>query len=298
MLKLHGILPVPVTPFKGIGQVVDYARLESHVDHLMNTGIHGIVANGSTSETAMLTDEEYTTVAKTIIDKVNGRLPVVIGATAPSTAKTLDYCKRGEDLGADALLMLPPYFYPADELEIRKHYETIAAHTYLPIVVYNNPGTCGLDISPDLVAKLAQIENVKYIKEATGEIARVHEIKALAGDDIEVFSGSDNIFFHSLIGGAVGAISASGNALSAQMVEIYELIATKNDIAGAKSIFDQIFMLFQLIDGSPNFVQVIKTTLDILGKPVGEPRYPLLPLSGQDRERLRATVIQAGLIND
>ena len=208
----------------------------------------------------------------------------------------LEYCKIGEDLGADAFLMLPPYFFPANHLEIKRHYETIAENTGLPIVLYNNPSTCGIDITPGLVAELAEIDNVKYIKEATGDIARVHEIKALAGDKIDVFAGSDNIFFHSLIGGAIGAIAASGNVLSAQMVEVFNLIFLKGDISKAKEVFDLIFPVCQFIDGSPNFVQVIKTALGIMGKPVGGPRYPLLPLSRKDREKLQATLQEAGLI--
>jgi 4-hydroxy-tetrahydrodipicolinate synthase len=270
--------------------------LEAHIEFLIETGIHGIVANGSTSETAMLSDEEYTTVAKTVIDRVGGKLPIIIGATAPSTHKTLEYCKIGEDLGADAFLMLPPYFFPASQFEIMKHFEIVAENTSLPIVVYNNPSTCGIDITPKLVAELAEIDSVKYIKEATGDIARVHEIKALAGDKIDVFAGSDNIFFHSLIGGAIGAIAASGNLLSAQMVEVFELITVKDDIAGAKKVFDQIFPILQFIDGSPNFVQVIKTALEIKEEPVGGPRHPLLPLSGKDREDLAMTIHAAGLI--
>jgi 4-hydroxy-tetrahydrodipicolinate synthase len=296
MKTFHGIFPVPVTPFGEVGQLIDYPRLETHIEHLIETGIHGIVANGSTSETAMLSDEEYTTVAKTIIDKVDGKLPIIIGATAPSTCKTLEYCKIGEDLGADAFLMLPPYFYPASQSEIIKHFEIIANNTSLPIVIYNNPSTCGIDITPKIVAELAEIDSVKFIKEATGDIARVHQIKALAGDNIDVFAGSDNIFFHALIGGAVGAISASGNVLSDQMVEVFNLIIVKDDITKAKKIFDQIFPVCQFIDGSPNFVQVIKTALEILGKPVGEPRYPLLPLSRKDKANLEMIIKTAELI--
>lgn len=296
MKELQGIFPVPVTPFKEVGQLVDYSRLEAHIEFLIETGIHGIVANGSTSETAMLSDEEYTNVAKTVIDRVKGKLPVIIGATAPSTRKTLEYCRIGEDLGADAFLMLPPYYFPASHFEIMKHFEIVSENTSLPIVVYNNPSTCGIDITPELVAELAEIDSVKYIKEATGEIARVHEIRALAGDKIEVLAGSDNIFLHSLIGGAIGAISASANVLAAQMVEVFELITVKNDITGAKNVFDRIFPVLQFIDGSPNFVQVIKTTLEIMNKPFGGPRYPLLPLPKKDREKLQATLQNTGLI--
>jgi 4-hydroxy-tetrahydrodipicolinate synthase len=295
MKKLSGIFPVPVTPFKKTDQSVDYETLEAHVESLLSCGIHGVVANGSTSETALLSDEEYVQVAKTVITKVDGTVPVVIGTTAPSTWKTLEYCKMGEDLGADAYLMLPPYFFPAGEAEIIKHYETVASQTRLPIVLYNNPGTCGIDLTPRIVSKLAEIESIKYIKEATGEVARIYEIKELAGDKIEVLCGSDNILLDALLAGAIGAVAASGNVVPSQMVQIYRLVIEEKNILQAKEVFSRIFSVCNYIDGSPSFVQVVKTALDIMGKPAGVPRYPLLQLSGEDRSELTKVLIGAGL---
>jgi 4-hydroxy-tetrahydrodipicolinate synthase len=295
MKKLSGIFPVPVTPFKAADQSVDYNALEAHVESLLSCGIHGIVANGSTSETALLSDEEYVKVAKTVIAKVNGTIPVVVGTTAPSTWKTIEYCKIAEDLGADAYLILPPYFFPAGEAEILKHYETVAAQTRLPIVLYNNPGTCGIDLTPGIVAKLAEIDSVHYVKEATGEVARIYEIKALAGDKIEVLCGSDNIFFDALLAGAVGAVAASGNVISSQMVEIYQVVTQEKDILKARDLFSKIFPVCNYIDGSPSFVQVVKTALDIMGKQAGVPRSPLLQLSGEDRKELATILTETGL---
>jgi 4-hydroxy-tetrahydrodipicolinate synthase len=254
MQSLKGIFPVPVTPFKGSGQSVDYETLERHVDRLLESGIHGLAANGSTSETGMLSDDEYDRVAATVIKRVAGRVPVIVGVTSPSTRGTLDLCKRAADLGASAYLMLPPYFYPLSEREILDHYETVARETSLPIVLYNNPSTSRADLKPELVAELAKIENIKYIKEATGDIARIYAIKALAGENIEVFAGSDTVFFDSLVAGAIGAISASGNVLASQMVAIYELFAEKKDMDEARARFVRIFPLFRFIDGSRPFV--------------------------------------------
>lgn len=287
MIKLKGVFPVVLTPFKDSDQSIDYAKLEEHVDFLINSGVHGLCANGSTSEFPMLKDEEAHKVTKTIVDRVNGKLPVIVGACAPSTQKTLEYCKIGEQLGAAAFLMLPPYYFPLNDQEIYRHYEIVASKTKLPIMIYNNPHTSKIDIKPELVAKLARIDNIKYIKESSGLISRIHEIKALADDNIDIFIGADNIFFEALLSGATGVIASDGNVIPAEMVEVYKLIIEKKDINHAGTCFNRIFPLCSFVDGSPNFVQVLKTALEIMGRPVGPPRFPLLTLSGEKREKLR-----------
>jgi 4-hydroxy-tetrahydrodipicolinate synthase len=243
----------------------------------------------------MLTDEEALKVAKTILHRVNGKVPVIVGASAPSTRKTLEFCKMAEDIGAAGLLMLPPYYFPLDNLEIYKHYEIVASKTRLPIMIYNNPHTSKLDLQPELVAKLAEMDRIQYIKESSGVAARIHEIRSLAGDKIDIFIGSDNIFFDALVSGATGVIASSGNVIPSQMVEIYRLIKEEKDIDKARERFDRISPLVSFIDGSPNFVQVLKTALEIMGKPMGVPRYPLLTLSGEKREKLGKILKSIGL---
>jgi len=295
MEKFKGVFPVALTPFKAEDQSVDFARLEKHIDFLLESGIHGLCANGSTSEFPMLTDEEALKVAKTILHRVNGKIPVIVGASAPSTRKTLEFCKMAEDIGAAGLLMLPPYYFPLDDLEIYKHYEIVASKTKLPIMIYNNPHTSKLDLQPELVAKLAEMDRIQYIKESSGVAARIHEIRSLAGDKIDIFIGSDNIFFDALVSGATGVIASSGNVIPSQMVEIYRLIKEEKDIDKARERFDRISPLVSFIDGSPNFVQVLKTALEIMGKPMGVPRYPLLTLSGEKREKLGKILKSIGL---
>jgi len=294
MDKLKGIFPVPVTPFRESDQSVDLAALEVHVEALLESGVHGFVANGSTSEAVMLDDAEYVEVARTIIKRVGGRVPVILGVAAPSTRRTLELCRKGADIGASAFLMLPPFFYRLNDAEIIGHYETIVSQTDLPIVLYNNPSSARADLRPELVAQLARIDRISYIKEATGDVARIYAIKALAGDRMDVFAGADNVFLDALVAGAVGAISASGNVLSSQMAEIYRLFAEQNDLGGASALFKRIFPLLQYIDGSPSFVQVIKTVLEILGRR-SVPRSPLRALSGEARRELEELVRASGL---
>jgi len=286
MKKLTGVFPVVLTPFKGDDQTVDYSLLDKHVDFLLESGAHGLCANGSTSEFSLLSDQEAFDVAKRIIARADGKVPIIFGASAPSTRKTIEFAKMGENLGADALLMLPPYYFPLDDLEIYKHYEIVSQNTKLPIMIYNNPHTSKLDIKPELIAELAKIDNISYIKESSGLATRIHEIQSLAGDNIDIFIGADNIFFDALVSGATGVIASSGNIITKFMVEIYDLIIKEKNIEKAREKFQIISPLVSFVDGSPNFVQVLKTALEIMRRPVGPPRYPLLNLSGQKREVL------------
>ncbi|HNY67600.1 MAG TPA: dihydrodipicolinate synthase family protein [Bacillota bacterium] len=295
MAKFRGVFPVPLTPFREADQSVDYAKLEEHVEWLIQSGAAGLVSNGSTSEFPMLCDEEARKAAKVIINKAAGRVPVIVGATAPSTWKTVEYCKIAKDVGADGILALPPYYFPLTDDEVCKHFEVMAKATDLPIMVYNNPGTSKVDIKPELVARLAEIEHVDYIKESSGQACRVHEIKALAGDKIEIFIGADNIFFDALAAGAVGVIASSGNIIVSQMSEVFRLVFEEHDLIQAREKFDVISPVCSFVDGSCQFVQVLKTALDIMGRPVGPPRYPMLPLSGENRERLAAVLKKAGV---
>ena len=287
MKKLKGVFPVVLTPFKGDNQSVDYGVLDKHVDYLLESNAHGLCANGSTSEFPLLSEKEAFNVAKRIITRVDGRVPIIVGATAPSTWKTIEFAKMGEDLGADVLLMLPPYYFPLDDDEIYKHYEVVSQNTKLPIMIYNNPHTSKLDLEPELVARLAKIDNIAYIKESSGFATRIHDIQALAGNNIDIFIGSDNIFFDALVSGATGVIASSGNIASSFMVEIYNLIVNEKNIDEAREKFQRISPLLTFVDGSPNFVQVLKTALGIMGRPIGSPRLPLLNLTGEKLGKLR-----------
>lgn len=295
MKKLRGVFPVPVTAFTKIKQAVDYGRLADHVEWLVSSGVHGLVSNGSTCEFPLLSEKEAKKVGETIIKAAAGRVPVIFGASAPSSWKTMEYCKMAEDIGAACILALPAYYFPLGEAEIIKHYEIVSKATALPIMVYNNPGVSKIDIKPPTVAKLAEIEHIDYIKESSGQAARVHEIKALAGDKIDVFIGSDNILFDALVSGATGSIASSGNLIPAEMSQIFNLIHDKKDIAGARKLFDKVSPLCSFVDGSHQFVQVIKTALEIMGKPVGPPRYPLLPIAGPERKALTEVLKKLGM---
>ena len=286
MKRLKGVFPAILTPFKESDQSVDYDMLDKHVDFLLESGAHGLCANGSTSEFPLLSDQEAFDVAKRIITRVDGRVPIIVGASAPSTRKTIEFAKMGEGLGADALLMLPPYYFLLNDKEIYKHYELVSQNTKLPIMIYNNPHTSKLDLQPELIVELAKIDNIAYIKESSGLATRVHDIQALAGNNIDIFIGTDNIFFDALVSGATGAIASSGNVITSFMVEIYNLIVKEKNIDEAREKFQKISPLVTFIDGNANFVQVLKAALEMMGRPIGPPRFPLLALVGEKRKKL------------
>ena len=210
---------------------------------------------------------------------VNNRLPVCIGTTAETTAKTLEYTQHAEKIGADAVLILPPYYFNPLQEEIIYHYETIADNVNIPIMIYNNPGTSGVDIQLETVLKLAEKENIKYIKESTGDIIRLREIERLSHGNIITFCGSEELVFESFFLGAQGWVSVISNALPELSSAIYQEAVINKNYKRAREIYNVILPLCNELEESGKLVQVVKYCMDRRGANGGNFRSPRLPLS-------------------
>ena len=178
MGKLHGVYVVLVTPFTGNGEV-DYDGMSKNVEWLASQGIHGVIPLGSTGEFASLNDEQKRKVTQTVITAVGGRIPVVVGASAETTEKTIEYVAQAKELGAAGALVLPPWYYTPDPNEIVHHYTRVSKAVDLPIMIYNNPFTSKVDIEPETVARLAKLPTIDCIKESSGDFRRIAEIRQL-----------------------------------------------------------------------------------------------------------------------
>jgi 4-hydroxy-tetrahydrodipicolinate synthase len=177
---IHGILAYPVTPFSA-EQALDTDQLVDLVDRLVTGGAHGIVPLGSTGESAYLTEDEFDAVVDTTIGVVNGRVPVIIGASDLTTANTIRRARYAERAGADAVMVLPISYWKLSEREVLAHYATIGAAIGIPIMVYNNPATSGIDMSPELLVRMfSEIDNVTMVKESTGDLSRMLRIAELS----------------------------------------------------------------------------------------------------------------------
>ena len=284
----RGIFVALVTPLTD-GDEVDYDTLASFVDSLIEEGgIHGIIPLGSTGEYYALSDGERTSVLKTVVDTVGGRVPVLAGTNAGGTAAVIRYSQEAQRIGADGILLAPPYYSLPTRPELLDHFKTVDGAIDTPIMLYNYPARTGVDIVPDLVEELSELEHIEYIKESSGDITRVSEIIRRCGDRITVFCGSDTIALESFLLGAAGWVGGVANVIPKEHVTLYRMAVENGDYAAAREFYYTILPLLALMEGEGKYIQFVKAGCAVTGRPVGGPRKPLLPATGSEIARLRA----------
>lgn len=276
--ELKGTFVVMVTPFDE-NQNINFKAMEENIEWYIEKGAHGLIPLGSTGEMASLTEKERYEIAEFVVKVVNNRLPICIGTTAETTTKTIEYTKHAEKIGADAVLILPPYYFNPLQEEIIYHYETISDAVNIPIMIYNNPGASGVDIQLETVLKLAEKENIKYIKESTGDIKRLREIERLSHGNIITFCGSEELVFESFFLGAQGWVSVISNALPELSSAIYEESVINKNYKRAQEIYNVMLPLCIELEESGKLVQIVKYCMDRRGVNGGNFRSPRLPLS-------------------
>lgn len=293
-MDLGGVVVATALAFKEdasapAGLAVDYDRFGEHVDFLMSNGCRGVGPNGSLGEYSSLTDEERRQVIKVAVDAVDGRGIVIAGAHGVGSHQARQWAEYAQEDGADGVLLLPPIVYRANEREIIAHYEEVAK-VGMPIMAYNNPFDTKVDLVPSLVAKLAEIPEVVAIKEFSGDVRRVYEIKELC--DIDIIAGADDVLFELMVNGAVGWFAGYPNAFPREAVELYDLLVDGR-WQEAKTLYEQLVAVFRW-DSRTEFVQAIKLSMDICGNSYGGPtRPPRGPLSDEQRAQVTADTQRA-----
>ena len=276
-------------PSAPAGLAVDYDRYAAHCDWLIENGCRGVGPNGSLGEYSSLTDDERRRVVQTAVETVGGRGIVVAGVHGVGWHQAKKWAQYAKEDGADGVLLLPPTIYRANESEIIEHYERVA-EVGLPIMVYNNPFDTKVDLTPRLVARLAEIPEVVAIKEFSADIRRVLEIKELC--DIDVIAGADDLLFESLVAGADGWFAGYPNAFPREAVEIYDLVKA-GKLPDALELYTALVTVFRW-DSKTEFVQAIKLSIDIAGGSYGGPtRPPRGPLSAEHEAAVRAETRKA-----
>ncbi|MDQ2852985.1 dihydrodipicolinate synthase family protein [Dermatophilaceae bacterium Sec6.4] len=271
------------------GLAVDYDKFGEHVDFLMSSGCRGVGPNGSLGEYSSLTEDERRKVVEVAVDAVDGRGLVIAGAHGVGWHQAQVWAQQAQSAGADAVLLLPPTMYRANEQEVVTHYEKVA-EIGMPIMAYNNPFDTKVDLTPALVARLSQIPEVVAIKEFSGDVRRVFEIKELC--DIDIIAGADDVLFELLIDGAVGWFAGYPNAFPKEAVQLYELCASGH-WEQARTLYQQLVTVFRW-DSRTEFVQAIKLSMDICGHSYGGPtRPPRGPLSSAQTAQVKADTERA-----
>ena len=282
-----------VTPFKD-DESLDEAKLKELIEFQIDGGTHGIVPCGTTGESPSLLEEEHDRVIELTVDTVNGRVPIIAGTGSNSTARTLRATEHAAHAGADAALIVTPYYNKPNQQGLYAHYMKIADSVDIPIIIYNVPGRCGTDILSDTVAQLAEHPNIVGLKEATGELKRASELVSMCPDDFVVLSGDDINTLPILSVGGKGVISVVANVNPADIAETCNAFKAGNIELARKLHYKTMQLAVDLfIETNPI---PAKTALMLMGKLNGKLRLPLAPLTPANQETLRETLKDAGLI--
>ena len=294
MKTLHGTYTVLITPFTEDGRHVDVPALRKLVNWQIEEGIHGLIPLGSTGEFLSLREAERIEVAQTVIEAAAGRVPVLLGTGMEWTDDAVARSREAHELGADGVMVIPPFYSTPTDDELFQHYRRIGEAIDLPIMIYNNPATANVDMKPELVARLSHIDNVSYIKESTLEVTRVRDIVELCGDRMTVFAGI--LGYESMCVGAKGWVAVCSNLLPKLSAELYERTAVDHDLDAGLAIYRKILPIVRWVGGH-RYVSASKAALAMMGLPTGVPRAPRLPLPQADCELLRADLEALGLLN-
>jgi 4-hydroxy-tetrahydrodipicolinate synthase len=288
--KFRGTYSVMITAFDARGRV-DLGAMARFTEWQVAEGIHGLIPLGSTGEFLSMTDAEREAVARCVIDTVAGRVPVLVGTGAENTDDAIRYARQAEALGADGVMIIPPYYSTPTEEELVEHYRRIAAAISVPIMLYNNPATANVDLTPPLVARLSRIPGVSYIKESTMDVTRVRDILDLCDGRMTVFGGI--MGFESFMNGAEGWVAVGSNLMPRELSRLFDL-SMAGDVAGARALYRQALPVIRLVGGH-RYVSATKSALAMLGHPVGDPRPPRLPTPEAEMEAVARALEDAGL---
>ncbi len=289
--RFTGAMTALVTPMaRG---AVDYDALTALVDWQIASGIDAIVAVGTTGESATLDFDEHIAVVGHCVKVARGRIPIIAGAGGNATSEALELSKRSADVGADGLLHVTPYYNRPNQDGLYRHYEAIARAVPLPILLYNVPTRTGCDLLPDTIVRLAEIDNIVGVKEATGNMVRAAELLARVGDRLAIISGDDGTAFPLYALGGHGVISVVSNVDPTRMARMWDAAAA-GDWAAARAEHFALRHLMELLFVEPSPAPT-KACLALAGRIADELRSPLYPVTAALRDRLRAELGKLGL---
>jgi 4-hydroxy-tetrahydrodipicolinate synthase len=293
-MQIRGIIPPVATPMQA-NEDLDLPRFRWFLDHLIHAGVHGVFVLGTNSEFYSMDEAEKQQVIATAVEHVRGRVPVWAGTGAETTREAIRLTRMAEKEGVQGVSIITPYFVSPTQQEIYDHYRRIAETTALPVVLYNNPATCGgVKIEVDTVARLAEIPNILGIKDSSGDLQNTNEYIRVVPDRFSVLQGRDTLIYQALIFGARGAVPATANVAPRILVDIYESFV-RGDHAAAKAAQLRLnpIRLCLALATPPGGV---KAALSLMGMSIGPSRSPINPLSTEKKQQMKAALATAGLI--
>ncbi len=282
----EGVLPAIITPFKEDGEL-DEEGFRGNIEFFCEAGVSGIVPCGTTGESATLTFEEHKKVVEVAVD--SSKVLVVAGTGSNNTREAVELTKHAEDAGADAVLLITPYYNKPNDRGMMAHFRTVADSCDLPLILYNVPSRTGINLKPELVAELAKIENVVGIKEASGSLSQVSSIIEMTQDeDFVLLSGDDNLTIPIMALGGKGVISVVADVAPRKMVAMVDAML-KGDLDSARRMHYELAPLSRDLFLETNPIPV-KTATGMIGLAAGPLRLPLAPMSEKNEKKLKEVV--------
>lgn len=286
MAKIEGVFPVLITPMLNEKEI-DWEGFKNNIEHFINEGVGGIAINGSTGEFVSLTKEERFRAVEVAVEQVRGRVTLIVGTAAETTADAIEFTQQAEKAGANAALLINSYYAHPKEDEIYEHFKVVAESVKFPVMIYNNPFTSGVNISVATILRVGRdVENITHVKESSGEIRNVRDISRQGKGFIKTFCGADDMVLESFLVGATGWISVAGNIAPRLAMELYENVK-KGDLEAAWKIYDRLLPLCNFLEGSGKYVQIVKRAMDLQGLAGGPSRRPRLGLNEEEEAKLK-----------
>jgi len=296
-MKLEGTTVAMVTPFTREDKV-DEEGMRENMNYLLERGVNGLLAAGTTGESATITHQEQKKMMEILVDEVKGKAAAVAGAGSNSSKEALDLVKYAEDIGADYALVITPYYNKPQQHGLYEHYKMLSESVDIPMIVYNVPSRTGTDIDVETIGQVAQLDNIVAIKEANPDLDKVsqtiHKLNSLDVDDFLILSGNDNLTLPMISQGCNGVISVVGNVDPARMSEMVKK-AIEGDFQRAKDLHYELYDLMKVLFIESNPVPA-KEALNMMGRPAGHVRMPLVPLREESQEKLRKVLLDLQLI--
>jgi len=292
-MEIKGLFTAIITPFDKEGGL-DEEGLRSNIDFQIEQGVDGIVPVGTTGESATLSEEEHKKVIEISIDQVNGRILVLAGTGSNNTSEAIDYTRHAKDAGADAALMITPYYNKPTQEGIYQHYKKVAEEVDIPIILYTVPSRTMVNIEPETTKRLSEISNIIGIKDASGNLNQVSREIMLCGDDFAVLSGDDSLNLPLISLGGRGAISVASNIVPREMGDLVRS-ALNGNLERARELHYKLYPLCKILFIETNPAPV-KAAMNMIGLSAGDPRLPLVSVRKESEEKIRSVLKDLDLI--
>jgi 4-hydroxy-tetrahydrodipicolinate synthase len=291
--RFGAVVTAMVTPFQE-DHSLDLDNAQTLAAHLLDNGSDALVVAGSTGESPTLVHREKVELFKAVVEVAAGRGKVLCGTGTYNTAETVELSAEAEEAGADGLLVVTPYYSKPPQRGLLEHFTRVANAVAVPVIAYNIPGRTGIRIEHDTLLAMAEVSNIVGVKDSTGDFQAISRLIGEAPADFEVYSGDDWATFGYVCLGAVGVVSVAAHLVGGRIRQMIDLIDS-GDIPAARKVHEELTPLFNALFITSNPIPV-KAALELVGRPVGPPRLPLVRATAEERARIEKALVDAGLL--